>query len=520
MKKTLLSLSFLFIFSVFFAQEITKRAVFATNGIALETDNQVTVYAYHLENDFLQTLGNYLGDYSGGVVVDKNFAYAHIGWLPENQTPQGVNTIHKYNLATGELLESLEIAYAEFIEVTEEYLIIGKGAGATEGFIEIYDKNNLATGSVFVDAEFTSPMNDLIAIDNKLYISSDEQGIGKMTILDLENASFSYQFINLNESAIGAKDLITDGIHIYGMIEQFDPITSELIFAGIVRFDVSSFGFDVLNLDRANSPITILNNRLIGNFGEDGNAIDLNDFQATQESFLPDYSTGTWDRVNQQYFLHQTDGSNEGKMLILGQAGLFIAESTTEINGASIEMAYNHPPQTDSEELFLFITSGNKHFEILNCVDLDGDDLGLTVTQEPFLVTVDIDGETLIITAPIDGYFDDFIVACFDAWGDFAEITVFVEFGFIGTAIENMIDQKLLNLHPNPATSHLYLDLSAFEKKPVLLQIFDMKKQKVKEESLLPTKKNTIEIKELSAGAYLIYLKGQDKTAAVQFVKI
>ena len=291
MKRNLLLLAFLFLAVLGHTQEKTKLALFTTGGTFFGQDNMVTVYKYDIENNELTVLDQALGDFSNGVLRDGGSAYAHIGRSSFNPNPIGEEIIYKYDLKSGERTDSIAgIPGAFKFAILGDYFLVGKGFDAVGSFLEIYDKNNLAGGPIFEDMFLTNPVGGMVIFNGKLYVSFSENDIGQIARYDLTGSPIFDGVFPLNDTSAGLGDLITDGSVIYGFSENYDPVTFQLLSAGITRFDPSNNTFETKSTALANSPLGIINGTVYGNFGADGNTIDGETLQPDGNTFLPFYS--------------------------------------------------------------------------------------------------------------------------------------------------------------------------------------------------------------------------------------
>ena len=522
MKRNFLLLALLFLVTFGYAQEKTKLALFTTGGTFFGQDNMVTAYKYDIENDEFTILDQALGDFSNGILRDGGSAYAHIGRSSFNPNPIGEETIYKYDLKTGERTDSIAgIPGAFKFEVFEDFFIVGKGFDAVGGFLEVYDKNDLAAGPIFTDGFLTNPIGGMIVFNGRLYVSYSGNGIGQIARYDLSGAPVFDGIFPLDDASAGLGDLITDGNVIYGFSENYDPVTFQLLSAGITRFDLSNNTFETKTTALANTPLGVVNGTVYGNFGSDGNTVDGETLQPGGTTFLPFYSAGEWDRINEVFYLQETDFSSFGKVSIVNLNGEVLNSFDTDISGTGIDLAFNHPPRFTDNDLFLHIPTGDPHVEDLGelVIDEDDEELMFEITMPPMWMSAELDGDILTLINLSNTDFDDMEITVTDGLGCSDVLLIYADLGIIGTSTEEFFGDKEITVFPNPTIDFISLDLTDFEKGNAEFRILNSNLQTVFEANQQIEENLKINVNELPGGNYLILVKGEKDAAYGRFMK-
>lgn len=522
MKRNFLLLALLFFVSFGHAQEKTKLALFTTGGTFFGQDNLVTIYKYDIENDELSVLDQALGDFSNGVLRDHGSAYAHIGRSTFNPNPIGEETIYKYDLKTGERIDSIVGVFGAFkFEVFGDFFIVGKGFDAMGSFLEVYDKNNLAAGPIFTDGFLTNPVGGMVIFNGRLYVSFSGSGIGQIARYDLSGTPVFDGVFPLDDASAGLGDLITDGNVIYGFSENYDPVTFQLLSAGITRFDLSNNTFETKATALANTPLGVVNGMVFGNFGSDGNTIDGETLQPGGNTFLPFFSAGEWDRINEVFYLQETDFSSFGKVSVVNLNGEVLNSFDTDISGTGIDLAFNHPPVFTVNDLYLFIPTGDPHFEDLSelVIDEDNEELTFKISMPPMWMSAELDGDILTLINLSNTDFDDMEITVTDGLGCSDVLLIYADLGIIGTSTEELFGDKEVTVFPNPTIDFISLDLTDFENGIAEVRILNSNLQTVFQAKQETRDKLKINVNDLPDGAYLVLLKGEKEGAFGRFMK-
>ncbi|MEZ4688098.1 MAG: hypothetical protein R3B47_19170 [Bacteroidia bacterium] len=144
---SLLLLAFTFCLSPLHAQ--SSKAVFSTGGSFNTTNNLVKLYSYAPGAQPVVELAR-KGDFSNAVLADGGTVYFHVGRIAGH--PDGGDLIMRYDLVEKQVLDSVVAPGTQRMAVSEDFLIVSRGFGADSGFVQVYDKNNLAAGPVFQDS--------------------------------------------------------------------------------------------------------------------------------------------------------------------------------------------------------------------------------------------------------------------------------------------------------------------------------------------------------------------------------
>jgi len=525
MKKQLRLLAFcLFSFGLFGHAQTTK-IVFATGGAFLATGNQVTVHLYDTQSGSIDTLDQVLGDFTNGIIRDGQYAFAHIGRSAFNPDPIGEETIYKYDLISHTRVDSIVgIPGAFKFAVWEDYFIVGKGFGGSGSQLEIYDKNDLSAGPIFEDSAIAQPVGGLIVVGGKLYVGFTENGQGNIARYDLSASPVFDGIFPLNAAAAGLGDMLSDGQYIYGFAEYYDPVTFDLISAGVVKFDLTSHDFQTQPTSLANTPLGIKAGVLYGNFGSDGNDLDTETLLPVGTVTLPPYAAGKLDTAQNVFYLLETDFASFGQLSAVDFSGDVLFTLDTDISGTAIDLVTNHCPEFTQTDLFLFMYFGDQLTEPLSpyVTDVDGDALSFSITMPPMYLISEIDSSNNLLLTDIGNSsgFDDLEITVTDIWGCSDVVAVSIELGIIGTTTSNFWEEKEVSVFPNPTPGTLSVQLPEFKNEAAQIEVFNINQQRVLHFDQHIHEKLNLEVQNIPPGHYQILIRGEKHAAFGRFVKI
>lgn len=527
MKKTVyLFFSFLFFSQCLTAQGFAERVVFTTGGSFGAPENYVHVYSYQPDTEELMVLDNVLGDFSNDIIADGKFAYAHIGRTFGN--PAGDDVIYKYNILTGERVDSItQISGTYRFAVYNDHFIVAKSFAAIGANVQFYNKNDLASGVVYEGTEVPETTGGLMVFEeyDAVFVSYTEANIGKIAIYSLANSTPSFiETIELDTLSSGISDMLHDGTFVYALSQRFDPVTFDLIYAGISKVTPMDGDFETVLKSNAFNAITIAEAPLVGdvvlaNFGADGNIVTTGSLMSLNQTVLPFYSDGVADDVNQLLYLQETDYFSYGQVTILSATGAVQGSFETDISGSAINMVYNNAPIGVADN-FDFAEDFPPYDVLANDSDPDGntDELTIEIITQPtdWVLEVTPDQQIDIVFNPGQGNSSPFQYALIDCWGRSAVVDATISFTLNANEAHKQLTIKAL---PNPTQDEFTLDLSAFEYEATSITLYDLTGKIVYTQADNNDTQAQISLGHLPAGVYLVEVRGENNWARERIMK-
>lgn len=524
MKRLLLSLFSILVITGLSAQDHLEQVICTTGGTFLGPDNKVKLYAFETAEDETNVVAEFLGDFSNDVVRDGRFAYTHVGRAFGN--PAGMDVIYKVDLTSGEVVDSLvDIPGAAHLLIYDDLLMVGKGFGAQGENVEFFNKNDLSQESVFQGAEVGGGVGGYTILDEKIYLSFTEADTGRIAVYDMASGLPEYDStIALDTLSKGMGDLITDGESIFAFsnFTAFDDDFNVIYnFSSVAKVDPNDGSFTTGSVNSARGALVIApnpidgGNIIIANFGSDGNFLDTNTLQPLGLGFLPFYTAGVADGVNQFLWVQVTDFSSFGSVSAYNTLGEEVRTFDTDISGSALDLVTNNAPiAVDDTFQGAFVTT--KYDVLENDSDPDGEEIKI-------VDLVNVSGGSVSITEDnrVEATFDEgsqeitFTYVMSDIWNRqaLADVTI-ANF----TSVDGLIITDF-GASPNPATDKVQVNLESFENEAVTLTLFALDGQVLQVTEVGIANFSDIDLSDLGAGLYILEARSASRQGRVKLVK-
>ena len=497
------------------AQERTERIVYTTGGFFSGINNYVKAYVFNPNTGETILLDSVLGDFSNAVLIDRQYAYVHYGRA--NGNPAGNDLVYKYNLLTEERVDSLlNVSGLQSMAIAEDNFAIAKGFGATDDFFQIFDKHDLSE-IIYTEEIVNASFNALAGRANQFFTSFS---IGTQDVIrsyTLANDQIQLVESLLDSTASGVHEFYIDNATIYALAERYDPVTFALTGAAVSKLDTTLSFVNSIQTNRATTPITVIDDHLIGEFGTDGNALDAVTLAANNYVELPAFTAGVWDRNNEQFYLQQTDYATFGQVATYNLDGIGLDTTSTDISGTAIDILFNNCPQLPVD-IYDLIFYGDPFTYELPYQDADGDIISYSFSMEPvYYNSVDLIANVVIAYGGF-WWVIDFEIQGTDLFGCTDTIAFVIEQNIIGANNNLVLEEHNLS-YPNPVQDELFVDLSSMKSQQVKLSIIDIHGGTHLKQTIRSPQIQYLDVSHLPSGLYLLWLEENDRIRYDRFVK-
>ncbi len=315
-----------------------NQIVLTTGGAYGNPGNHVKFATYEPTGKVFTVRDSPLGDFSNDIITDSSFAYAHIG------RAAGTDVIYKYNLNNYNRVDSIiNIAGAKKIVVYKNYLIVGRGYGATANYVEIFNKKNLQATPVYKDVIIPAATSGIVILRDTAYVSFTQNDTGKIAIINLKNTIPSFVRIQAFDTmSSGLGELYTDGKNIFGLSEKYNSNTYAFMYAKVTVFNPIAKTYNRVAVNKANGGIEINGANLYANFGTGLGTFNTTTSAVVNPVFPLSYSDGALDNVNNRFVFQQTDFYSYGRLLITDLSGNRIDSVITDFSGSAVALDYRN----------------------------------------------------------------------------------------------------------------------------------------------------------------------------------
>lgn len=505
------------------AQENLERVICTTGGTFLAEGNKVKLYSFETGEQETNVIAEFLGDFSNDVIVDGRYAYAHVG--RGFDSPAGLDAIYKVDLITYEVVDSLtDIPGAAHLFIYEDLLMVGKGFGGQGDNVEFFNKNDLSEAALFQGSEVLNGLGGHTLMDDKLYLSYTASDTGRVAVYNMETGVPSFEnTFTLDTLSKGIGDLLNDGTSIYALNnftafdEQFNLVYA---FSGVTKLDVATGDYNTVATDYADNALVIAPNPLgtvlIADFGMDGNLMNANTLTPLGIGFLPFYTAGVADAVNEFLWVQVTDFSSFGKVSAYNNIGEVIIEFDTDKSGSAIDLVYNDSPTAVNdayEQAEPFAT----HNVLENDIDPEGEELTLIGLTNFAGGDVIITDQNEVLTAFAEGSLEiTFSYIAVDIWGRETVGDVIVT---RLTNTDDLLQDARLSVYPNPTHAEVFVDLQGFDRESIELSLTSLDGRRLFTQKVNGLDNYTLDISALKAGIYILEAQNSSRKGQTRLVK-
>jgi len=499
------------------AQIQSRHAAFTTGGSFGASGNRVGTSYYEIATGTQVQVDSALGDFSNAVCVEQQYIYSHIG--RSSLHPSGGDVVYKYNILGQTRVDSaLNVPGLVRMKIHKNYLVVTRGYGASANYLQIYNKNSLASGPVFQDTIIPAYTDGIVVVRDTLYVSYTEADTGRLGVFSLSGTNPEFvKTITLDTLQSGIGQLFTDGNFIYGLCERviypppsFNPV---VVSAGIMKMNTQSGLFNFTATPNAKGGIGLLSGILYANYSTGPGAFDLaGNTIIVNPALNLSYSGATLDTIQQEGYFMTTDYFSYGKIYIIDGTGMILDSINTHISGGPIDILYNGLPvaitgygNTPTDVPFitnLLLISG----------DSDGGAVTYTITQAPQNGNAGISGSILTYT-PNTGFIgtDSLEYTVTDIWNESISARFYISVGLSQMESENLV--PVFYIYPNPAQDFIYVNFSTQDN--IRIYILDNTGKIMRSETI--SSGTPISVSDLSPGVYII--TAEDKNGFVRFIR-
>ncbi|MEM6261822.1 MAG: Ig-like domain-containing protein [Bacteroidota bacterium] len=436
------------------AQSFTERAFFTTGGSFSAPGNYVKCYEYDPVSNAATVIDSSFGDFSNAVTQENQFVYYHVGRAGAN--PAGADLIVKLDARNTDRVDSAtNVSGTQNIALYNDWLLINRGFGATGNYFLAFDKNDLAAGPAFQDADIPTSTSGMTILNDTAYVSFTQNDTGRLARFDLTGMLPTFvDIVAMDTFTSGIGDLFTDGQRVYGLAQKFDA-NFALVRARVVTFDPATSSWTADSTGRASGGVALYDNFLYADFG---NGLGRYDVSTQQEdlsfSLSVGYNSAVFDTLNELLYVQQSDFFSFGRLAVLDTITLMGDSISTDISGSAITLTYNSVPTAGADT---FTLPNNQPFSLpeslllANDTDSDGDSLTFSLVQNG------VSGSWANgVYQPQSGFngTDGLLYAATDVWGrsDTVEVVLNVTFP---ASLADAQTQSDLTAYPNPFQDRL-----------------------------------------------------------------
>jgi hypothetical protein len=347
--------------------------------------------------------------------------------------------------------------------IYQEYLLAGNWYGLSDFNLRIFDKHSLqlldSVGGLFHGASDFVVVGDSAYVVQNLTSTAFEDSAGFLSVVDLTSFSVvrNIEFPNSGD-ALGRLVLL-DSV-LYGINSGNNSISTYDLRNGTSQTQSVSvnFSLNIYGSQWALSGDTLITriNGIPARFDLPGLTLINPQAADTQATAL------TYDTVNRQYYLTQTDFFSYSTAWIAGADGSLLSEFSPGNSPEVIVPVYNHLPMAKADSFWVASGNSSDLAVLQNDHDPEGDSLSVLILGQPTKgsATVLANGEIRYLSNPGSSGIDSLRYRINDLWGAPDSAMVIIQLSGSQALDEFSPSTFPGKLFPNPVRSELHLQLS------------------------------------------------------------
>lgn len=441
------------------AQTATKRIITINGGQFGNPNDNANISSYDPASGTYTSLDTIQTQSIQDALVDGRVVYV-----------AAQDSLVKYDLVTGDRIAAEAFGAPSTISMAlyNDYLLVGNWyapfgqIGPYQNHFRIFNKKTLA----YVDStpEISQGVKSFVVVGDTAYIgqnytsSAFSDSAGWMIKVDLATLTYSDSMaVNDNMEDLG-RLIAIDGI-VYGLNSVSNSITMYDPASGSVMTDTANAD---LNLRSYGSQVQfdqfgVLHTK----FGSGIGTYDPVSRSVIQANIVDTVVTAfTYDTVNQQYYVTQTDFFSYLGGVIYDASGQRVDTFLVGSSPEAIVSVYNELPVANDDSLTALQGVFQEITVLDNDTDLDADSLTVELISYTanFMDTVYVENGKLFGTGGTTGIgYDTVTYVVLDEWGDLdtGVVALFVDSQF---SLEDEFPANQVVVAPNPAVSRISVD--------------------------------------------------------------